>query len=61
MQNKDVLYWLSVWVCFKDVHKILVKLAQPFLQRDFYKKKKKSLVSLISYQCQLIRSRLQKF
>ena len=60
MQNKDVLYWLSAWVCFKDVHKILVKLAQPFLQRDFYKKKnkkKKSLVSLISYQCQLIRSR----
>ena len=40
MQNKDVLYWLSAWVCFKDVHKNLVKLAQPFLQRDFYKKKK---------------------
>ena len=50
-----VRYWLSAWVWFQDVHKILVNLSPTVLANKFHKKKiKKSLVSLTSYQCQSV-------
>ena len=37
-KHKDVRYWLSAWVWFQDVHKILVNLSPTVLANKFHKK-----------------------